>query len=62
MSVTSISLNDSLEAAAEGLTHIYDVVLLHVIPFLVHRVLEGLHIGMADPTGIALHLPPDGVI
>ncbi len=57
--IATIGLDDGHEPLAEGLAHLLDVGLVHVVPVLVDGGLELVNIGMADGAGLGLDMQPE---
>ncbi len=62
VNVSTIGMDDLLEALSEAVAHILDVLGTHGGPGLVHRCLESIHTVVALLTGLRLHEHLDGVI
>ncbi len=62
MNLAVISSKNSLETTTEGVTHIDDVVLAHLLPLSLNRGLQVGNAVVAHSAGLGLHLPPDAVV
>jgi len=62
INVATISCNDCLQPLPEGTAPIVDHSLIHTIPGLVNRLLQGLNIGVADVAGHWLNVRPESEV